>query len=267
MALTEFGRYLNVFSSVYFGATCKYPSEWQRTADALVNYDQSECSNPRTEDVYGHLATVCRERNIVVPGLKRDWDVSKSDVITYYASFADSHRLPLHPIYNEHSDRATALVEQIENSVHKPFSVSKQLEIALDLTGSNLTSAVVILALATRAVGRGMDTRIVPQLSVTPERMENWGRCVSQFPDSHTGDAVGDTYHFWHGVHAGMSVGEPGKQGKERLKAFVCGGIYRSTAWATEIFRYRLTPEVGRTHKYADMLGYDMGVRLVHQFQ
>lgn len=258
-------RYLNVLRSVLAGATSDLSTIGQGMANCLTPKAECRGFNALPEDILSSLVSVMRKHpGAKVSGLKGVWGIARADIMVYFASFADMHNLPEVDKFSRFAPESVRVVEMIERRAkefNKPLSLDQQLEIALDVTNGDFTKAVLALAIGTRVMARSEDKRIVDDLEISRERMENWKKCVKAFGYGEgQEDTAGDTYHFWHGVLAGMSREEEIDTEIVRLgKQFFCDLIYTNTANATEILRHNLFRKEGKTHWVLDMLGYNVG--------
>lgn len=258
-------RYLDVLSSVFTGARGDLSIIGQEMASNLTPKAECRGFNALPEDILPSLDLVIRRHSgAKVSGLKGDLGVAKAEIMVYFASFADMHNLPEVDKFSRFAPESVRVVEMIEQRAEKsnnPLSLGQQLEIALGVTNGDVTKAVLALAIGTRAMARSEDRRIVDGLEISRERIKNWKKCVKAFGYGEgQEDTAGDTYHFWHGVLAGMSREEKiDTKTICRVKQFFCDLIYTNTAKATEILRHKLFRKEGETHWVADIVGYNLG--------
>lgn len=265
MANIEFRRYPFVVGSILAGARTPYPHELQRIADIDLQSDR-KLKSP--EIVIEEVAAVPNEfpNHIFVP-YRAGMGLTRSDILVYFSSFADSHRLPLNGAFTQMSDHLIQLVTSIEHqkdNLDTPLGLQDQLRLALEQTEGNSAEAVLALAIGTRLMARAYDTRIASGLVLNRRRQFNWKHCVAPLSVlGETNDPAGDTYHYWHGVLAGLSSSEkehPYMIGDS--KNTVCSLLYAQTAGATQFLRYGISSRKGRTHSSADRLGFQTGVRM-----
>lgn len=258
-------RYINVIEAIYSGITS--PSDIVN-----VKIGQKECKkyNPPPEDLLSEICGVLESRsNIKLTLLKADLGISRADLMTLYASFTDYHNIEKVNIFLPYVDGSVNLIQKINSEFGKnksPLGISEQLNLALDLSGNDITSAVIHLSLATRMVARKSDNRIL-SVSLSKEDVFQWKLKLTPFGYGEIcEDALGDTYHFWFAVFAGISREEESEFGAiNKAKQFLCDFIYPNTASATEILRHKIYLGINswNTHEIVDRLGYHVGRALV----
>ena len=259
-------RYPNALIATVMGVSYELPKN--RKAIAAIGVVDSKSYNPLPEDVLAEIDKVIQGYpSTYCPGLKRDFGIARAEVITFFVNFADAHNVSVEKFsrYAPVVTKWVGRVETMSRDIIEPLPISRQMGIALEETQGNITEAVLVLAIGSRAMARGVDTRIVPGLVITDERMLNWKKCVRAFGyENKHNDPPGDTYHLWHGVLAGMSRQE---EVDSRLacaaKQGVCDFVYHKTALATVLFRYRIWGKEGKTHEKMDRLGYEVGRAIV----
>jgi hypothetical protein len=240
-----------------------YPKNLQQIADEVG--DKAPVYNVAPELLFDEVLSVANPKSVDVSllELKSRGNILKRDIYNYYVAFSDQHyaRFPSRFTADERPGDLVNAIEKESLETARPLTVGRQLEIAMDLSGGELGNAVKILAQATRQMARGMDSRITPNLQVSEPRMLNWKKCVAPFGyQSEGNDSAGDTYHFWHGVLAGLSVAEAiDKGGMESIKGKTLNKIYENTAPITDFLRHRLFRKKGKPHGTIDILGLEIG--------
>ena len=263
----ELLRYPNVVRSVVAGARSPLPPDLQHIASVDMSVTVSSlCLN----QIVDEFALVTSDRQIVCTRMRKDLDLTRSDVLIYFSAFADSHSLPINKSFRQPTlvPEIIAAIETEHQRKERSVGLSEQLEFALDRADNDLTHAVLGLAVGTRAIARGQDTRLVPELEINRRRLFNWKFCVAPVGfEGATEDHVGDTYHFWHGVMAGMSTYDTEfPKAVCHAKSFVCEQMYGLTAAATKVLRYRVNKHTGRVHEASDKMGFAVGKHWQSQY-
>lgn len=88
------------------------------------------------------------------------------------------------------------------------LTAREQLRLAL-ADGGPLFDATLALHAATRVLARGRDARLHRRLALDLDERLRIGRAIAPFDpdDARGGDPLGDTYHFWANVAAGLFAG------------------------------------------------------------
>lgn len=256
-------KLLNTLASVKSGASFRYQPELQEIADTLTPSKECKSFNKAPLDLVYSLAFIAAETK--VSGVKNDFKISKQDVIGFNASFTDYNEAKVNPLFYgfvKPCNDVICKIEQIYKTENRPVGVSEQLRIALSHTENNLSLAVITLAILTRQMARARENILLPNVVVNNKRMLNWKKCVKPFgiiPGDQ--DSAGDTYHLWGEMLAGMSCGEMCDHRLVRTgKAELCGAVHKGTAMATEILRYKMFGNNGKTHNKIDRLGFEIGI-------
>lgn len=159
------------------------------------------------------------------------------------------------------------LLEDVRDREPVSLAIPGQLAVAVAVTG-NVFSAVVLLHATFRLLARGRDWRAYP--AMTPmsiaERLRV-GASVAPFrPDeSPDGDPLGDTYHYWAMVTAGMF--RPLIASSTGRGLF--GGLFWSAPWLMSGVRrgiFRRTLFYGN-HAAIDRLGLSHGEQLSRELE
>ncbi len=187
-------------------------------------------------------------------------------------SFADHHNLEEVEKFSVFSDGALKVINAIKNEFNKTnlsVGIGRQLELALDVSEDNLTLAILYLALGTRAIARGLDHRLFKdaQQKTKNKIPESFRNVVRAFGYGEEGeDPQGDTYHFWHGVVAGLSREEEADPFLIReIKGRCLDWIYTNSANTVSFFRDRLILKRKLdNHRTVDLLGYSVGRAIAH---
>lgn len=129
-------------------------------------------------------------------------------IVSTLVSFADDHtaRLPRETLPRESALVLLARLEAHAASEAPPLSVAEQLTLALALEPDAWT-ALLALHLATRQLARERDVRALGEAARRGlDRRCRSGRSIAGFPAalSQGGDPLGDTYHYWANVIAGV---------------------------------------------------------------
>lgn len=255
---------LRFIGAAFAGAKTPYPAQLKKIISNSTSVDTVPAFNPLPDLLLEEFIKVVEEINASRPPLADQ--VKKREILQYYSAFADSHNLEFPPYFSHLAQISSDIASHIEQIavINGPLTLIHQLKIALELTQNNLTDAVGALAITTRALARGQDTRITPNLNINEERMKNWKNCLAHFGYNDelctNPDPAGDTYHFWEAVWAGLrSQDERDSSPYNLLTAILCDQIYLNTAPITDILRHKLCQQKGETHSNIDILGYHIG--------
>ncbi len=262
-------RYKRIPISIVSGMRADLESNKQELAQVLLSKDNCRGFNLLPENVLDQVMSVLEKRKVRFQGLKKDFGISRSLILLYFASFSDFHNLRDVEQLSEFARKSIEVIENIEKesrSKNSPLDLVKQLEIALESCDNNLVEAVLALAIGTRAMARGADSRILPNYPINKERIKNWKTCLKAFGwNDDLQDPAGDTYHFWNCVLAGISSNEKVDPWLVRLfKQGICEIIYKNTSLATEVLRYKICGKKGKIHPEVDYLGYEIGKALIY---
>ncbi len=191
---------------------------------------------------------------------RREHSVSAVELLTVLTSFADDYAVepPRVPFAAE---GALTVLDAFQGEV--ALTVDDQLAIALDTTDASLLEAVLALHTATRVLARGRDTRVHPGLALCLDERLARGRAVAPFHphDARGGDPLGDTYHFWANVAAGVFAA--GGRRTELRRVVVGAALYSGPVLMRGVrqgvFGNRL---FYGTHARVDRLGLRIGLSL-----
>lgn len=142
-----------------------------------------------------------------------------------------------------------------------PLSPPDQLALALRVADDAWT-ALLICHLATRQLARGRDTRALgPDAPLGIADRCRIGRSVRPFPDelSEGGDPLGDTYHYWANVIAGVTSASAGGLTGALVERLFLAGPFLMRAVRAGVFGRRL---FYGTHRRIDHLGLCHGLTL-----
>jgi len=141
------------------------------------------------------------------------------------------------------------------------LSVPEQFAIGLDVCEESAFAAAATLHAVSRMIARARDSRALPELRLSLAQRLARGGAFAAFrdEDSHGGDPLGDTYHYWAMVVGGLWCGEV-----QRVRSFTSmatAAFLRNGADLMWLVRDRLfgsTLFFGR-HKAIDRLGFSHG--------
>jgi hypothetical protein len=268
-------RYFSVAAAIKNGATCRQPSLSMQLVDMQISRTMCKNFNPNPDEVLPALCSTIDSYPIIkMPNLKIGFGITRSDVMSYFACFANDQRTPENVFKFSRFGRVSLeVINRIEkkaNITRSPIDISGQLDVALHSAHGNLTKAVIYLALGTREIARVYDGDLVGG-EIGVKRAMHWKNSVCAFGLSQSNeDTAGDTYHFWHAVLAGVA-----REEKTdilpilRIKQLASDIIYQNSAAATDYLRSRMF--LGRkdgwnTHEIVDNLGYRAGRALVERY-
>ncbi len=88
----------------------------------------------------------------------------------------------------------------------QPLTIPEQFALALQITDNNPVAASLLAHGAYRAIGRGKDAKISPDLSFSLEKAMSLARSTADLHtvNSPSRDPLGDTYHWWASFSAGL---------------------------------------------------------------
>ncbi|BCX14886.1 MAG: hypothetical protein KatS3mg088_569 [Patescibacteria group bacterium] len=256
--LTE--KALSITRVVSSAASNAYPLELQRIVYRTEKIIFHNCS---PENILDDLFRVLKQRpDICFTPLKAGFGISKAEILKFYAAFSDQHNQPFSQQFIERIGNIEILVSLLEEKARqagRPLLLSEQLSLALDYLERDASLAVFKLSVATRAIARGFDKRITPDLKISRERIANWQNVVAALClNQNLEDPAGDTYHFWNAVLLGISANE-----RTGIYGRMTGQFVEITArlapLAAEILRYRICGHPGQTHPEVDYVGYEVG--------
>jgi hypothetical protein len=97
-----------------------------------------------------------------------------------------------------------ALRQAASEAPGRVLTIDEQFAVALDVAGGRAFAAAILLHAVTRLVARGRDERALGELE-WEERLHDASWMAPFAPEiAGTGDAPGDTYHYWANVAVGM---------------------------------------------------------------
>jgi hypothetical protein len=120
------------------------------------------------------------------------------DVFISSIEFFDHHHEPLPRTTIPPEGDINKFVNLVLQSKEK-LTVSEQLKNLLDISKGNVLGAANLGFLSSRLLARGLDTRVYPNIQISPQIMLEANKHFAQFESDHTerNDAPGDTYYFW----------------------------------------------------------------------
>lgn len=105
-----------------------------------------------------------------------------------------------------HIQEFLTLVENQSAQNKQPLTIPEQFSLAMQLTNNNPVAASLLAHSAYRAIARGKDTKISPELVFPHIRAATLARSTADFhtENSPARDPLGDTYHWWASFSAGL---------------------------------------------------------------
>lgn len=186
-------------------------------------------------------------------------------------SFVDDHGGPFpRELFPPAEMRRTAAAIQARHDADsEPLTVDVQLGEALALTRGRLLAATVLLHAVTRQLARGRDGRACPGLYPTLEDRLQAGTAIAPFaPEISLGsDPLGDTYHYWAMVAAGVH------HVLARRDGWIAPGLMLGLFYlGPKLMRLVRQELFGRTlffgdHLHVDRLGLWHGLSLAHRLR
>ncbi len=264
MSLVEKG--LNLTTAVLRGASQDYP--YSGTIYHNKEGKSFRLANPPPENILDEIYPNIKSGQFTP--LKFGLGIPKSEILIFHVAFSDQHSVPFSTGITSIAESCHKLINQFEtmfnSSGKRPISIPEQLAFAMNMQNNNISKSIIALAIGTRAIARGYDRRLVPNLQITPERIKNWQNVVAPFGyDFPKEDPAGDTYHFWSSVLLGLSASE--KDGVyNKITGDLTEFLARQTATATRAFRYNLFGKEGKTHEIADILGFETGKAIAQMY-
>lgn len=187
------------------------------------------------------------------------------DLIASLISFVDDHVSPVPADFFPKQETLEFMNRVAEASARGDrLDAPRQLALALDIA-NDMWTALLVCHLGTRQLARGRDTRALgaaARFSVQ-QRCER-GRAIAPFPDelSQGGDPLGDTYHYWANVIAGVASATLGASRGRALHALFYQGP-RLMLWIRE--RTFGSPLFFGNHMQIDRLGLAHGRQLIER--
>lgn len=192
--------------------------DWERYVTSVEALRPSQVPQTPLRMQTAAIVALSNRRSLALPW--HSGRVAHARLVAGLVSFADdydgeppSEILP--------AREAAAVLEMLRG--RHDLDVTEQLHLALDVASSPLGAALA-LHLATRVLSRNRDTRLGLDLGLD-ERLE-LGRAIAPFDpsDSDGGDPLGDAYHYWANVAAGMHSAGPG----ERLERALVSRLFEA---------------------------------------
>lgn len=222
-------------------------------------------SNPRGDDLRRALVALVRAHaGVDAGGPARP--LSPARFCAAIASFTDDHDAPV-PRELFPRRAALALVLRFAGAPPGSLTAVDQLRAALEARETSEASATwgALLALhaATRQLARGRDDRALPELAgLSLDARLALGAAIAPFDDADArgGDPLGDTYHYWAMVTAGVYV----TRYASRLAAPAAYALFRAAPHLMRLVRggvFRRVLFYG-AHAKVDRLGLAHGVTL-----
>jgi hypothetical protein len=181
-------------------------------------------------------------------------------VVAALVSFTDDHEQPV-PFDVLPRAETRALLDALASYVGPPLAPPGQLAIARRIAADPWT-ALLACHLATRQLARGRDTRALgDDVPVAVEARCRIGACIAAFPAalSEGGDPLGDTYHYWANVIAGVTAASHGGWRGRGVERLFRAGPYLMRVVREGLFRSRL---FYGDHRHVDHLGLTHGLAL-----
>ncbi len=182
-------------------------------------------------------------------------------------SFCDDYDADIMKEYFPVEESLQFLEAMLANSsIGHSLKIEDQWKLALTITKGKPIAAAIICHAALRAVARNMDKRVAPAFNFPMDyriKMAKATACFSMDLSKHH-DPLGDTYHYWSTVLAGMIIVVNQKRSFFKRKAYQ--GIFYFSANLMYIVRqsiFRHTLLFG-THGKVDRLGLKHGIKLGH---
>jgi len=237
-----------------------YPDHLGRVAEIKPTWREIRVSNLPESEIWNGLAEVIEKQGVMTMKKLRDLGVKKLDFLTFYVNFCNTHQAKVRPeiFPTKEISKYVGEIQKKWLDTGRAQTINEQLELALEVNDGDLTKSLLVLASASRIMARNCDSRMTPGFRVTTREMKQWKRMVAGFQINGS-DNVGDTYHFWEAVVAGVSVAESEGGLYQVMSGKLCGMVYRLTEEATKIIRYGLGRQTGQVHEGVDWLGYEVG--------
>jgi hypothetical protein len=165
----------------------------------------------------------------------RPFSPSAARLVCALVSFADDYDAEP-PLDLFAIEQATAVLDRIARA--RWATIPAQLELALEITRGELANAVLALHTATRVLARGRDSRLHQRFALSLEERMCAGRAIAPFhaSDARGGDPLGDTYHYWANVAAGLYGGEDREARRMLVAALMYAGPLLMSAVRGRLF-------------------------------
>jgi hypothetical protein len=177
-------------------ATSPVMPDWQRYR-ALVARERSEV---RAVEPASALREALGQRRTLTPTART------LDVLSALVSFTDDHDAPFDAGLFPAS--SAAVLEALAARAARGETLGRAAQLALATRHARSGfEALAICHAVSRQLARGRDTRALGAPPPLAERVRI-GRAIAAFPDvlARGGDALGDTYHYWANVIAGVTA-------------------------------------------------------------
>ncbi len=146
----------------------------------------------------------------------------------------------------------------------EPLKIDEQWSIALQISEGNPIAASIICHSALRAVARNMDKRVGPSFDFPMDFRIRAAKAIACFPSglSKHRDPLGDSYHYWSTVLAGMILI------LNRKRPLIARAAYRAMFYYSANLMYLVRQSLfGHqllfgTHGKVDRLGLTHGLKL-----
>jgi hypothetical protein len=139
-----------------------------------------------------------------------------------------------------------------------------QFRLALEVAADHPIGAAILLHAATRHLARGRDNRAFPELAFELDRRIQLGRRIAPFPAelAGAGDPLGDTYHYWANVTAGMCYAC--SRGESRVVRHMLRWLFHFGPDLMSLIRQGIFGSVlfAGNHKSIDRMGLRHGMHL-----
>lgn len=243
-----------VAASFFAVSTSPAMAGWQRYRHAVEsNGSKERCEAPDLAS----LRSALRGRAVAPRG-------SVAHAIAALVSFSDDHDRSL-PADMLPRAPTRALLGEVRTHAPGTLGTTAQLRLALGVTSDPWT-ALLACHLATRQLARGRDTRALGD--DVPTRVEERcaaGLAIAALPAelARGGDPLGDTYHYWANVCAGVLASSRGAGGAWAIEQLFRAGPTLMTLVRERTFGSRL---FYGNHAQVDALGLDHGLALSDAF-
>ena len=146
-----------------------------------------------------------------------------------------------------------------------PLTIPDQLDIALDISGNNITGAANLAAIATRYGARGYEKKAYPNIEIGPNELREWQKKIAQFEvydNSGLMDGPGDTYYFWTHVYGALAY----KSLEGSMQAAIAQALLEiGTPLMRSVRQHVARNPLQTPHHEPSVIGRDIGLALAEE--
>lgn len=144
----------------------------------------------------------------------------------------------------------------------KPLTIPEQFAVALQITDNNPVAASLLAHSAYRAVARGKETKISPDLAFSREKVLDIARSTADFHtvNSPSRDPLGDTYHWWASFCAGLGFTLSKEEFPIQSRLYTTAFYHEATLTTFVRKTVLRRTNISNHHKDVDRQGLQVGI-------